>query len=169
MTSEKPRMALTGVRNSWLIVARKRDLARFAASARRRARSLFALACSSSAISSSFSAWNVSASLILRFNCLQFPSMRFQSIAGLPSVKSRHNSCALRYTAVNVVGAEGFHYRLDRFLLPASRVNGLLPSIQRACSRLRHFWQALSGTPGAGHSALPWQELVVTFGFITAG
>jgi len=22
---------------------------------------------------------------------------------------------------------------------------------------------------GAGHSALPWQELVVTFGFITAG
>ena len=29
ITSEKPRMALSGVRSSWLMVARKRDLARF--------------------------------------------------------------------------------------------------------------------------------------------
>jgi hypothetical protein len=56
MTSEKPTIALSGVRNSWLIVARKRDFARFAASARCRAWSLCALACSSSAMSSSFSA-----------------------------------------------------------------------------------------------------------------
>ncbi len=33
----RPRMPLSGVRNSWLTVARKRDLARLAASARSRA------------------------------------------------------------------------------------------------------------------------------------
>ena len=49
-------MALSGVRSSWLICARKRDLARLAASAWRRASSDFALACSSSPISASFSA-----------------------------------------------------------------------------------------------------------------
>ena len=49
-------MALSGVRSSWLIVARKRDLARLALSARRRASSELSLACSSSAISESFSA-----------------------------------------------------------------------------------------------------------------
>ena len=43
-------MALSGVRNSWLMVARKRDFARFAPSARRRASSELSLACSSSAI-----------------------------------------------------------------------------------------------------------------------
>jgi len=50
-----PRMALRGVRNSWLIVGGN-GLARLASSARRRARSLFVLARSSSAINSSFSA-----------------------------------------------------------------------------------------------------------------
>ena len=56
ITSEKPRMALSGVRSSWLIVARNRDLARLASSARRRASSEFALACSSSPNTASFSA-----------------------------------------------------------------------------------------------------------------
>ena len=49
-------MALSGVRSSWLIWARKRDLAMLAASARRRASSDFMRACSSSPISASFSA-----------------------------------------------------------------------------------------------------------------
>ena len=49
-------MALSGVRSSWLIWARKRDLAMLAASARRRASSEIALAVSSSPISASFSA-----------------------------------------------------------------------------------------------------------------
>ena len=58
MISEKPRMALSGVRNSWLMVARKRDFAWFASSARARASSEIDFACSSSAISASFSARN---------------------------------------------------------------------------------------------------------------
>jgi hypothetical protein len=37
MISEKPRMAFSGVRNSWLMVARNEDFARLAASASRRA------------------------------------------------------------------------------------------------------------------------------------
>ena len=46
--SEKPMTAFSGVRSSWLIVARKRDLALFAASAASRARSSSARArCSS--------------------------------------------------------------------------------------------------------------------------
>jgi hypothetical protein len=56
ITSEKPRMALSGVLSSWLMVARKRDFARLASSARRRASSEFALASSSSAKMASFSA-----------------------------------------------------------------------------------------------------------------
>ena len=56
MTSEKPRMALSGVRSSWLMVARKRDLARLASSARRRDSSEIDLAVPSSAMSRSFSA-----------------------------------------------------------------------------------------------------------------
>ena len=48
-------MALSGVRSSWLIEARKRDLARLDSSARRRASSEWALAVSSSAIRPSFS------------------------------------------------------------------------------------------------------------------
>src|SRR4029079_17073455 len=60
MMSEKPTMALSGVRSSWLIVARKRDLAKFASSARARASSEIDSACSSSAISASFSARNSS-------------------------------------------------------------------------------------------------------------
>ena len=49
-------MALSGVRSSWLICARNCDLAMLAPSARRRASSEIALACSSSPISASFSA-----------------------------------------------------------------------------------------------------------------
>ena len=60
ITSEKPRMALSGVRSSWLMVARKRDLAMLAASARARASSEIDFASSSSAISASFSARNSS-------------------------------------------------------------------------------------------------------------
>ena len=58
-------MALSGVRSSWLMVARKRDFARFASSARRRASSEFAFACSSSAKMASFSArdWSVATAL----------------------------------------------------------------------------------------------------------
>ncbi|MNE33458.1 hypothetical protein D3C87_2069350 [compost metagenome] len=55
MTSEKPRMALSGVRNSCDMEARKRDFARLASSARRRASSETEFATSSSAIRSSFS------------------------------------------------------------------------------------------------------------------
>ena len=55
ITSEKPRMALSGVRSSWLMVARKRDLALLAVSARRRASSETDFCSSSSAISASFS------------------------------------------------------------------------------------------------------------------
>src|ERR1700679_1029977 len=50
-------MAWSGVRSSWLIVARKRDFARLAPSALRRASSELSLACSSSAIKASFSSW----------------------------------------------------------------------------------------------------------------
>ncbi|MNU07689.1 hypothetical protein D3C72_2533950 [compost metagenome] len=57
ITSEKPRMALSGVRNSCDMEARKRDLARFASSARLRASSDIDFATSSSAIRSSFSDW----------------------------------------------------------------------------------------------------------------
>ena len=53
-------MALSGVRSSWLMVARKRDLAMLAASARRRASSEIAFSSSISAISASFSARNSS-------------------------------------------------------------------------------------------------------------
>ena len=60
ITSEKPRMALSGVRSSWLMVARKRDLATLAASARRRASSEIDFSSSISAISASFSARNSS-------------------------------------------------------------------------------------------------------------
>ena len=49
-------MALSGVRSSWLIWARKRDFEMLAASARRRASSEIAFAFSSSPISASFSA-----------------------------------------------------------------------------------------------------------------
>ena len=52
----KPRIALSGVRSSWLICARKRDFATFAASARWRASSEIALDVSSSPIRASFSA-----------------------------------------------------------------------------------------------------------------
>ena len=51
-------MALSGVLSSWLIEARKRDLARLASSARRRASSDIDFAVSSSAISASFSERN---------------------------------------------------------------------------------------------------------------
>ena len=53
-------MALSGVRSSWLMVARKRDLATLAASARRRASSEMDFSSSISAISASFSARNSS-------------------------------------------------------------------------------------------------------------
>ncbi len=53
-------MALSGVRSSWLMVARKRDLARLASSALSRASSDTDFDCSSSAISASFSARNSS-------------------------------------------------------------------------------------------------------------
>jgi len=48
-------MALSGVRSSWLIEARKRDFARLASSARRLASSDMDFAVSTSAISASFS------------------------------------------------------------------------------------------------------------------
>ena len=53
-------MAFSGVRSSWLMVARKRDLARLASSALSRASSEIDFDCSSSAISASFSARNSS-------------------------------------------------------------------------------------------------------------
>ena len=53
-------MALSGVRSSWLMVARKRDLAMLAASARRRASSEIDFSSSISAIRASFSARNSS-------------------------------------------------------------------------------------------------------------
>src|SRR5262245_59050724 len=55
ITSEKPRMAFSGVLSSWLMDARKRDLARLASSARKRASSDIDFAVSNSAISASFS------------------------------------------------------------------------------------------------------------------
>ena len=62
-------MAFSGVRSSWLMVARNRDLARFASSARRRASSEMTRAVSSSEISSSFSAWCFKRSTALRRRC----------------------------------------------------------------------------------------------------
>jgi len=49
-------MALSGVRSSWLICGRKRDLAMLEVSARRRASSEIDFDCSSSPIGASFSA-----------------------------------------------------------------------------------------------------------------
>ena len=72
----KPRMAFSGVRNSWLMVARKRPLAKLAASAR-------ALASCSSAVrsatrSSRWSRWRVSSASAWRRSemSLTMPSMR---------------------------------------------------------------------------------------------
>jgi hypothetical protein len=49
--------------------------------------------------------------------------------------------------------------------------SGLMDYYQ-APARMQQTSPFLAGAiwnPGGGHSALPWQELVVTFGFITAG
>ena len=68
MTSEKPRIAFSGVRSSWLMVARNWDLELLAASARRRASSEIAFSSSRAAISRSFWARNFNRSTAVWFN-----------------------------------------------------------------------------------------------------
>ena len=89
MISEKPMMALSGVRNSWLILARNSDLERLASSARLRSAAYLSASSAkrcdcSSAIWRSFCK-SRTVLISVRSDCKRFTSCCFNAVMSVPT------------------------------------------------------------------------------------